>query len=40
VIPELFDVDKIEDRLKAAASQSRSLLMMPMQICFWASAPQ
>jgi ubiquinone/menaquinone biosynthesis C-methylase UbiE len=36
VIPETFDPEKIKDRLKAAAIQSRSLLMMPMQICFWA----
>jgi ubiquinone/menaquinone biosynthesis C-methylase UbiE len=39
VIPEPFDVDKIRDRLKAAATQSHCLLMMPMQICFWAKLP-
>jgi SAM-dependent methyltransferase len=36
VIPEEFEPETIKDRLKAAAIQSRCLLMMPMQICFWA----
>jgi ubiquinone/menaquinone biosynthesis C-methylase UbiE len=38
-IPESFDFDKIEDRLKAASGQGGCLLMMPMQICFWARRP-
>jgi ubiquinone/menaquinone biosynthesis C-methylase UbiE len=38
-VPESLDFDKIKDRLKAAATQGRCLLMMPMQICFWARRP-
>jgi 2-polyprenyl-3-methyl-5-hydroxy-6-metoxy-1,4-benzoquinol methylase len=37
VIPEVFDAQKIEDRLKAAATENNSLLLMTMQICFWST---